>query len=47
MKFDNITEIAGCHFKIMHGNKAFDFTEDIDHSKLTKIKKIIYFIIKS
>ena len=33
--------------KIQHGSKAFEFAEDIDHSKVTKIKKIVYFIIKS
>jgi hypothetical protein len=39
--------VAGCKLKVQHGSKAFEFAEDIDHSKLTKIKKIVYFIIKS
>lgn len=47
LKFDSPNEVAGCKLKIQYGTKAFDFTEDVDHSKLTKIKKIVYFIIKS
>lgn len=31
----------------MHGGRAFEFPDEIDHSKVTKIKKIIHFLIKS
>lgn len=47
LKFDNPVDIVGCRFKISHGSKAFDFTEDIDKSKTTKIKKVAFFIVKS
>ncbi len=47
LKFDNPTDIVGCKFKIMHGNKAFEFTEDVDKNKVTKIKKVIFFYIKT
>ena len=47
IKFDNTADAVGCKLKIQQGSKAFDFGEDVDHSKVTKIKKIIYFIIKS
>jgi hypothetical protein len=46
-KFDNPSDVVGCKFKITHGGKAFDFPEDIDKSKVTKIKKIVHFLIKS
>jgi len=39
--------VVGCKFKITHSGKAFDFTEDIDKGKITKIKKIVHFLIKS
>lgn len=45
LKFDNPTEFVGCKFKVNHGSKAFDFTEEIDRNK--KIKKVVFFIIKS
>ena len=47
LKFDNPGDVVGCKFKLTHGNKGFDFAEDIDKNKLTKIKKVIFFIIKS
>jgi len=47
LKFDNPSDVTGCKLKIMHNNKSFDYLEDIDHNKTTKIKKIAHFIIKS
>jgi hypothetical protein len=47
LKIDSPSDIIGCKFKIQHGSKAFDFVEDIDHNKTTKIKKIVHFIVKS
>ena len=46
MRFDNPGDIVGCRFKITHGSKAFEFTEDVNH-KVVKIKKVIFFIIKT
>lgn len=47
LKFDNPTDIVGCKFKMNYGSKAFDFQEDIDRSKISKIKKVVFFNIKS
>lgn len=47
LKFDNPVDVVGCRLKISHGSKAFDFTEDIDKNKVTKIKKVVFFIVKS
>lgn len=47
MKFENQTDVVGCRLKITHGSKAFDFVEDIDKSKITKIKKVVFFIVKT
>jgi hypothetical protein len=46
IKFDS-TDASGCKLKIQHGSKAFEFTEDIDTSKTTKIKKVVFFLVKS
>lgn len=47
LRFDNPADVVGCRFKITHGNKAFDFVEDVNQAKVTKIKKVIFFLIKT
>lgn len=47
IKFESTVEAAGCRLRIQQGSKVFEFSEDIDHSKTTKIKKVVFFIIKS
>jgi len=47
LKFDNPGDVVGCKFKATQGSKAFDFAEEIDKSKITKVKKVVFFIIKS
>ena len=47
LKFDNPADVAGCRFKIMQNSRAFEFTEEIDQTKMSKIKKIIHFVAKS
>lgn len=47
LKFDNPEEVNNCRFKIMQGNRGFEFGEDLSQAKVTKIKKIVHFISKS
>ena len=46
LKPENPAELAGTKIKITNNTKTFEMTQDLS-AKLTKIKKIIYLILKS
>lgn len=47
VKFDNYNEFSNSKVKISYGNKGFEVGSEFSSSKINKVKKIIYFIIKS
>lgn len=47
VKFDNYNEFSNSKVKIAYGNKGFEVGSEFSGSKINRVKKIIYFIIKS
>ena len=47
VKFENKNEHGSCMVKFTYGNKAYEVGSEFTNTKVNKIKKIIYFIIKS
>lgn len=47
VKFDSYNEYSNSRVKFVYGNKGFEVGNEFNTAKPAKIKKIVYFIIKS